>query len=300
MRPRFDAGRRRTLGVLAALPAALAMSPAQAQSAARLEKLPRVGLGTWQTFDVGAEAAARAPLREVLREFSAGGGRLVDSSPMYGSSESVVGDLAAELGLHPNLYVATKVWTSGREAGIRQMETSLRRLRTKSLDLMQVHNLVDVATHMKTLAAWKQEGRIRHVGVTHYAASAHAEVERSLAQFPCDFVQINYSIAEPEAASRLLPYAADRGIGVIINRPFAEGAMFRKVKGKAVPDWAGEFGAKSWAQFFLKWILGHPAVTCVIPGTSRPEHVVDNLGAAAGPLPDEATRKRMAAYYEAA
>jgi diketogulonate reductase-like aldo/keto reductase len=141
---------------------------------------------------------------------------------------------------------------------------------------------------------------VRHIGVTHYAASAHADVERALAQYPCDFVQINYSIAEPEAAVRLLPYAADRGIGVIVNRPFAEGAMFRKARGKPLPEWAAEVGAKTWAQFFLKWILGHPAVTCAIPGTGRPEHVVDNLGAMAGALPDEAMRKRMAAYYEAA
>jgi diketogulonate reductase-like aldo/keto reductase len=300
MPPRFDAARRRTLGLLAVLPAFAVSAPAQgAPAAARLEQLPRVGLGTWQTFDVGSDAAARSPLREVLREFAAGGGRLVDSSPMYGTSESVVGDLAAELGLHQKLYVATKVWTSGRDAGIRQMEESFRRLRTKKLDLMQVHNLVDVATHMQTLTAWKREGRVRHIGVTHYTASAHAEVERALVQFPCDFVQVNYSIAEPEAAQRLLPLARDRGIGVIVNRPFAEGAMFRKVRGKPLPDWAVEIGAKTWAQFFLKWILGHPAATCAIPGTARPEHVVDNLGAATGPLPDEPMRKRMAAHFEA-
>lgn len=292
---RFSPYRRRTLGLLAGLPAALAMTTPFAA-----ENLPKIGLGTWQTFDAGNDAAARKPLREVLHAFAAGGGRLVDSSPMYGSSETVVGDLAAELNLHAKLFFATKVWTSGREAGIRQMEESFRRMRVRRMDLMQVHNLVDTATHMKTLAAWKKEGRVRHLGVTHYTASAHAELERALAQFPCDFVQVNYSIAEPEAAARLLPYAKDRGISVIVNRPFAEGAMFRKVKGKAVPDWAGEIGVKSWAQFFLKWIVGHPAVTCAIPGTGRPEHIIDNLGAAQGPVPDEAMRRRMAEHFAAA
>lgn len=295
-------GRRRALRLLSGLSAALAVRPARAEVALRRipasgESLPAIGLGTWQTFDAGGDAAARAPLQEVLRLFAAGGGRLVDSSPMYGTSESVVGDLAAELGLQATLFYATKVWTSGRDEGIRQMEQSLRRLRVARMDLMQVHNLVDAATHLKTLADWKQRGRVRYVGVTHYAASAHAEVERALKAWPCDFLQINYSLAEPQSAERLLPLAREHGIAVIVNRPFAEGAMFRRVRGKPLPAWVEPIGVKSWAQYFLKWILGHPAVTCAIPGTGRPEHLRDNLGAGVGALPDDALRKRMATHY---
>jgi diketogulonate reductase-like aldo/keto reductase len=294
--------RRKTLRLLAALPAAFAVKGALAQLSRRVpasgESIPAVGLGTWQTFDVGTDATARAPLRQVLQAFSAGGGRVVDSSPMYGSSESVVGDLAAELGLHGKLFFATKVWTTGREAGVRQMEESFRRMRVERMDLMQVHNLTDVATHMKTLAAWKQQGRVRHVGITHYTASAYDDVERALQAHPCDFLQINYSIAEPESAARLLPLAAQKNVAVIVNRPFAEGAMFRRVRGKPLPAWAAEAGIASWAQYFLKWILGHPAVTCVIPGTARPEHMLDNLAAGTGEMPGDALRRRMAAHYE--
>ena len=255
-------------------------------------KLPKIGLGTWQTFDVGTDAAARAQLREVLRIF-AGAGKVIDSSPMYGSSESVAGDLIAELGLRERLFIATKVYTSGRDAGIQQMETSFKRLRVKRMDLMQVHNLVDVATHTETLKQWKEKGRVRHIGITHYTASAYAEVERWLQTGAYDFVQINYSLAERDAEKRLLPLAAERKVAVIINRPFAEGALFRRTKGKALPPWAAELGIASWAQYFLKWIVSHPAVTCAIPGTGRPEHMRDNLAAAQGPLPDAATRKKM-------
>lgn len=260
------------------------------------EALPVIGLGTWQTFDVGADAAARAPLAEVLRLFSAAGGQVIDSSPMYGAAEAVVGDLAAEAGLHARLFLATKVWTSGRAAGIAQMERSLARLRAKTIGLMQVHNLLDVGTHAATLADWKRAGRVRHVGITHWSASAYPDVERQLKSRAWDTLQINYSLAEPESAERLLPLAQDRGIAVIVNRPFAEGALFRRVRGKPLPHWAAELGIESWAQYFLKWILGHPAVTCAIPGTGRPEHMRDNLAAGAGALPDEATRRRMAAH----
>ena len=260
-------------------------------------KLPKIGLGTWQTFDVGTDAAARAQLREVLRIF-AGAGKVIDSSPMYGSSESVAGDLIAELGLRERLFIATKVYTSGRDAGIQQMETSFKRLRVKRMDLMQVHNLVDVATHTETLKQWKEKGRVRHIGITHYTASAYAEVERWLQTGAYDFVQINYSLAERDAEKRLLPLAAERKVAVIINRPFAEGALFRRTKGKALPPWAAELGIASWAQYFLKWIVSHPAVTCAIPGTGRPEHMRDNLAAAQGPLPDAATRKKMVEYFD--
>src|SRR3989441_4237947 len=260
-------------------------------------KLPKIGLGTWQTFDVGTDAAARAQLREVLRIF-VGAGKVIDSSPMYGSSESVAGDLIAELGLRERLFIATKVYTSGRDEGIQQMETSFKRLRVERMDLMQVHNLVDVATHTETLKQWKEKGRVRHIGITHYTASAYAEVERWLQTGAYDFVQINYSLAERDAEKRLLPLAAERKVAVIINRPFAEGALFRRTKGKALPPWAAELGIASWAQYFLKWIVSHAAVTCAIPGTGRPEHMRDNLAAAQGPLPDAATRRKMVEYFD--
>ena len=259
------------------------------------EKLPVVGLGTWRTFDVGAAAAEREPLNEVLGRLVALGGRVVDSSPMYGTAESVVGDLAGELGMTDKLFLATKVWTSGREAGIAQMEQSLRRLRTGRLDLMQIHNLLDWRTHLRTLRQWKETGRVRYLGVTHYTSSAYGELERVLRSEPLDFVQVNYSLGEREAQRRILPVAHERGIAVLVNRPFSEGGLFQRVRGQALPPWAAELDCESWAQFFLKWILAHPAVTCVIPGTSRPQHVVDNMKAGLGRLPDAATRERMAA-----
>jgi diketogulonate reductase-like aldo/keto reductase len=255
------------------------------------ERLPVVGLGTWQTFDAGADE--RAPLRRVLDRFVALGGRVVDSSPMYGRAEAVVGDLAAELGLRPRLFLATKVWTSGREAGVAQMEASRRHFRAEVIDLMQVHNLVDWRTHLRTLREWKQAGRIRYLGVTHYTASAYGELERIMAGETLDFVQLNYSPAERDADRRLLPLAAERGIAVLVNRPFAEGALFRRVGGRALPPWAAELGCTSWAQLFLKWIVAHPAVTGVIPATSRPEHLEDNMRAGLEPLPDAAARERI-------
>jgi diketogulonate reductase-like aldo/keto reductase len=257
------------------------------------QTLPVIGLGTWQTFDVSG-AAERAPLREVLRRFLELGGRVVDSSPMYGRAEGVVGDLAADLGLRDRLFVATKVWTSGREAGVAQMEASLRHFRTKVLDLMQVHNLVDWRTHLRTLRDWQRAGRIRYVGVTHYTASAYGDLEQVMRAEPLDFVQLNYSVLERDAERRLLPLAAERGIAVLVNRPFAEGALFRRVRGQTLPSWAAEIGCRSWAQLFLKWIAAHPAVTCVIPATSRPEHLEDNMLGGTGPVPDAPTRERIA------
>jgi diketogulonate reductase-like aldo/keto reductase len=259
------------------------------------EQIPAVGLGTWRTFDVGASRAERDPLKDVLGRFVALGGRVIDSSPMYGAAESVVGDLAAELAIGDKLFLATKVWTTGRDAGIAQMETSLRRLRVRRLDLMQIHNLLDWRTHLATLRAWKDAGRIRYLGVTHYTSSAYDELERVLRSEPLDWVQVNYSLGEREAERRILPTARERGVAVLVNRPFSEGGLFQRVRGRPLPAWAAEFDCASWAQFFLKWILAHPSVTCVIPGTSRPEHVVDNLGAGHGRLPDSATRERMTA-----
>jgi diketogulonate reductase-like aldo/keto reductase len=299
----MDRRRRALLSALAAAainPSAIAhATPLQKTIPSSAEPLPVIGAGTWQTFDVGADTAARAARREVLRLFAAQGGRVIDSSPMYGTSESVVGDLVAELGLRDKLFVATKVWTSGREEGIRQMETSFKRLRVERMDLMQIHNLVDVATHTKTLRQWKQQKRVRYIGITHYTASAYPEVERWLKAEPYDFLQINYSLAERDAERRILPLCEDRKVAVIANRPFAEGALFRKVKGKPLPPWAAELGIASWAQYFLKWIVSHPAVTCAIPATGKPEHMKDNMAAGHGALPDQAGRTRMTDYFEA-
>lgn len=263
------------------------------------ELLPAVGLGTWQTFDVGPNAPQRPELKEVLRELAALGGRVVDSSPMYGQSERVVGDLVSELGNRDRLFFATKVWTSGRDAGVRQMEDSFRLMRAKTMDLMQIHNLVDHDTHLKTLRDWKAAGRIRYLGITHYHSGAFADLERLVKTKQYDFVQFNFSLDEPEAEDRLLPACAASGTAVLINRPFAQAGLFGRVRGKPLPPWAAELQCATWAQYFLKWILGHPAVTCVIPGTRRVAHLRDNLGAAAGPLPDAAMRKRMSDYIAA-
>ncbi len=260
------------------------------------EALPVIGLGTWQTFDVDGSASARAPLRDVLREFASLGGSVIDSSPMYGRSENVVGDLAADLNLRPRLFIATKVWTSGREAGIRQMEESFRRLRAERVDLMQVHNLVDWRTHLATLRRWKEQGKVRYVGVTHYTASAYDDLARVMESEELDFVQLNYSIAEREAERRLLPLAADRRIAVLINRPFAAGGLFRRVRSQALPEWAGEIGCATWAQLFLKFVISHPGVTCAIPATSKVRHLIDNMQAGVGSLPDAALRERMAKH----
>jgi diketogulonate reductase-like aldo/keto reductase len=244
---------------------------------------------------VGGDTAARAPLRELLKLLE---GSVVDSSPMYGSSETVAGDLIAELGMRDKLFIATKVWTSGRAEGLRQIETSFKRLRVEVMDLLQIHNLVDAATHTKTLQELKSQGKVKHIGITHYTSSAYLDVERWVDTGQYDFLQINYSLGEREAEQRLLPLCLDKKIKVIINRPFAEGALFRRVKGKPLPAWAGELGIASWAQFFLKWIVSHPAVTCAIPGTARPDHMKDNLAGGQAPLPDASQRKKLAAYFD--
>ena len=303
----MDQSRRRALLTAAGVAALTALKPAASAVPGGLaeraipgsgERLPVIGVGTWQTFDVGTDRVARGALKEVLGLFASAGGRVIDSSPMYGSSEAVTGDLASEAGLAGKLFVATKVWTEGRDAGIRQMELSFKRLRVSRMDLMQVHNLVDVGVHTKTLEDWKARQRVRYIGITHYTASAYGEVERTLKAGRYDFLQVNYSLAERESEDRLLPLAADRKAAVIVNRPFAEGAMFRRVRGKPVPEWAAEFGATTWAQFFLKWIVSHPAVTCVIPGTGKPEHMLDHLAAGRGAMPDAAMRMRMARHFD--
>lgn len=262
------------------------------------EMLPVLGVGTWQTFDVGPDAPERAELRQVLKLLVEHGGSVLDSSPMYGEAERVVGDLSAKLGLRDKLFFATKVWTSGRDAGVRQMEQSFRLMRTARMDLMQVHNLLDVETHTRTLREWKESGKVRYMGITHYYSGAYGDLERLIKTREWDFVQFNYSMAEREAEARLLPLCADTGTAVLINRPFAHASLFGKVKGKELPAWAAEFDCKSWAQFFLKYILAHPAVTCAIPGTRRVAHLEDNMQAGLGRLPDAAMRRRMVEYLE--
>lgn len=259
------------------------------------ERLPIIGLGTWRTFDVGRSSSDRAPLEACLTEFTALGGRVLDTSPMYGRAEEVTGDLLAKLALRDRLFVATKVWTSGKRRGVEQMMDSMRKLRVTQVDLMQVHNLVDVVVHLETLREWKQEGRIRYLGITHYTARHHADLARMLESEAVDFVQINYSVAEPEAERRVLPLAAERGVAVIVNRPFGGGGALSRLRSRPVPPWASEIDCTSWAQLLLKFVVSHPAVTVVIPATSSVEHLRDNMRAGVGALPDEPLRQRIAA-----
>jgi aryl-alcohol dehydrogenase-like predicted oxidoreductase len=256
-------------------------------------KITPIGLGTWQTFDVGPSEAERKPLQEVLSLFVQLGGFLVDSSPMYGRAEEVLGDIVVKLGVRDKLSIATKVWTSGRAAGIRQMEESERKLRGP-VDLMQVHNLVDVDTHLQTLKEWKAKKRIRAIGITHYTSSAYGDLAKVMRRGGIDFVQLNYSLAEREAERTLLPLAQELGMGVLVNRPFGAGALFRETRGKALPSFAKDLGCQSWAELFLKFVVSHPAVTCAIPATSKPEHLRQNMRAGTGPMPDAAMRKRIA------
>jgi len=263
------------------------------------ETLPVIGLGTWRGFDAGETAAERAPLREVVATLLAQGGRVIDSSPMYGRAEGVTGDLVAGLGAREKTFLATKVWTSGREAGIAQMQRSLRLLRTERLDLMQIHNLLDWRTHLPVLRAWKEEGRIRYLGISHYTESAYDAVEAVLRAERLDFLQINYALDDRAAEDRLLPLAAEKGVAVLVNRPFGGGGLLRRLAGKTLPDYAADLGCGSWAEILLKFVVGHPAVTCAIPGTADPGHMAANLRAGTGPLPDAALRRRMAATLPA-
>jgi len=260
------------------------------------ENLPVIGLGSWQVFDVDLAPDTEQPLGDVLSLFVKLGGRVIDSSPMYGRAEQVIGTLATRLGLREKLFLATKVWTHGRAQGIESMERSMSRLQTKRIDLMQVHNLVDVSTQLATMRDWKTQGRLRYIGVTHYNASAFSEVEKVLRSEVLDFLQINYSIMEREAEQRVLALAQDRQVAVVVNRPFSGGDLFSRVRTKPLPEWAGEFDCRSWAQFFLKWIIAHPAVTCAIPATGNPRHLEDNMQAGTGRLPDPKTRRQMVEF----
>ena len=256
------------------------------------EKLPVIGMGTWQTFDVRPKEAA--PLELILQAFVELGGKVLDSSPMYGKSEEVAGGMIGKFKLRDKLFVATKVWTQGKEQGIEQMKASMEKLQAKPIDLMQVHNLVDVAAHLDTLRGWKKEGLVRYIGITHYTASQHEAVEKVLKAETLDFVQINYSVAERDAEKTLLPLAKDRGVAVIANRPFAGGEAFKKLSANPLPDWAKEIDCTSWAQLLLKFVVSHPAMTCAIPATSKIDHVRDNMKAGYGRMPDEEMRKKIA------
>jgi len=257
------------------------------------EKLPVIGLGTWQAFDVDLTADNRRQLGDVLSLFVKLGGRVIDTSPMYGHAEDVIGELTTALGIRDKIFLATKVWTRGKENGIKSLERSMALLRAKRIDLMQVHNLVDVQTQLATLREWKSQGRIRYLGITHYEAGAFADVEKIMRSEKLDFLQINYSLMEREAEERLLPLAQERGVAVIVNRPFGGGDLFSRTRSKPLPDWTAEFGCHSWAQFFLKWIVANAAVTCAIPATDKPRHLEENLQGGIGALPDAKTRQRM-------
>lgn len=262
------------------------------------EQLPVIGMGSSRTFDVGDNAAARAQLAPVLQAFFDQGGALIDSSPMYGSAEQVLGDLLKTTRNKDSLFAATKVWTYGKQAGIEQMQRSMQRMGVNRFDLMQIHNLRDWQVHLETLKAWKEEGRIRYIGITTSHGRSHEELESILELERFDFVQFSYNIADRVAEERLLPLAAERGTAVLVNRPYQKGALFHAVKGKALPEWVAEFDCTTWGQFFLKFIVSHPAVTCTIPATTKLHHMMDNMAAGLGRLPDAKQRERMLAYFK--
>ncbi|WP_052120170.1 aldo/keto reductase [Inquilinus limosus] len=296
--------RRTLLGAMAAAGAAPLLPDAAAQAAPLTrpipstgEAMPVVGLGSWITFNVGDDPQARDDCAEVMRAFFAEGGRMIDSSPMYGSSQAVIGSGLAKLGRPAGLFAADKVWTAGD--GPAQVEESRRLWGVPRFDLLQVHNLLAWETHLDTLFAMKAEGRLRYVGITTSEGRRHGEIEQVMRSRPIDFVQITYNILDREVEERILPLAQDRGIAVIVNRPFRQGGLIDDVGGEALPGWAGEIGCGSWAQILLKFIVSHPAVTCAIPATTRADHVRENLGVARGPMPDAALRRRMAADVEA-
>jgi aryl-alcohol dehydrogenase-like predicted oxidoreductase len=277
--------------------ASVAVPPAPGKLLTRVipssgERLPVIGLGTSRTFDVAGEPAALQPLAEVVRALFDGGATLIDSSPMYGRAEAVTGRLLHDLG-KPGAFLATKVWADGKEPGMRQMDESFRLLGVTRMDLMQVHNLRDWRTHLATLREWKEAGRIRYIGITTSRKDQYEEFAAVMRAEPLDFVQLNYSLGEREAEERLLPLARDRGMATLINRPYMRGELFKRVRGRELPAWASEIDCTSWGQFFMKFIVAHPAVTCVIPATSNVVNLRDNLAGGMGRLPDEALRQRM-------
>jgi len=262
------------------------------------EFLPIIGLGTWQSFDVGNNLNDREQLTEVLLNMKKLGGQLIDSSPMYGSSEKVVGDLTTKLKIQDEFFYATKVWTSGKKAGIEQMNNSFRKMKREQMDLMQIHNLIDWKTHIKTLKEWKEKEKIRYWGITHYTNSSHNTLIQVIKNERPDFVQFNYSIKERNAETRLLHTAKEHGTAVIINRPYDGGSLFKFTRGKTLPEWCIDMDIHSWGQFFLKYIISHPAVTCVIPGTSKPHHLIANMKAGYGKIPDKVERQKLLTFIK--
>lgn len=263
------------------------------------ESLPVIGIGTARRFDIAVDAPERAEIKEVLRRFAAAGGKVIDTAPSYGMAETTVGDLVSELGSRKDLFLATKVGAEGREAGIAQLEASMRKLMTDTLDLVQVHNLSDFKTQIATLREWKAKGRIRYVGASTSFDRQYTEFEQTLRAEAMDVIQVDYALDNRNVAERILPLAADRGMAVLVNLPFGRGRLFQAVQGKALPEWAREFDCASWAQFFLKYIVSHPAVTCAVPGTAQVKYVADNIGAAQGRMPDAAMRTRMEQFIDA-
>ena len=261
------------------------------------ESVPVVGIGTSRRYQ-GTTEAERAQLKEVLRRFKELGGKVIDTAPAYGNAETVVGDLVADLGIRDSLFIATKVGAQGRDAGIDQMEQSLKRLRTLKIDLIAVHSLRDTQTQLRTLREWQQAGRIRYVGITTSSDRQYQEFEQTMKTEALDFIQVDYALDNRNADQRILPLAADRGMAVMINLPFGRGQLFRAVQGQRLPPWASDFDCASWAHFFLKYIVSHPAVTCAIPGTATVEYLIDNLGASRGRLPEPAMRRRMERFID--
>jgi diketogulonate reductase-like aldo/keto reductase len=297
------APRRTALQALAALAAGPLLPHAQAAGAAPPlskpvpssgEALPVVGLGSWITFNVGTDRAGREASYEVVRAFFEEGGRLIDSSPMYGSSQPVIGEALARLRHPAALYSAEKVWTGDAAGGLRQIEATRKLWGVQRLDLLQVHNLLAWQQHLPMLLEMKAAGRLRYVGITTSEGRRHAEIERVMREAPIDFVQLSYNLLDREAEQRLLPLAAERRIAVIVNRPFREGALLRALARHPLPGWAAEIGCRHWAQVALKFAVSHPAVTCAIPATSQVVHLRQNMAAARGPMPDAALRRRMA------
>ncbi|MBM1105367.1 aldo/keto reductase [Aurantibacter crassamenti] len=289
------------LGLIAA-PTLLSFSPQEKMQQRSIpssgEKIPMVGLGTWLTFDIGNSIDELEIRKLVLAEMYNLGGTVIDSSPMYGSSETVVGKTSSQLDSQNQLFYATKVWTSGKQSGIDQMNSSMRKMQRQKMDLMQIHNLVDWKTHVNTLRAWKDEGKIRYWGLTHYVDSAHPTLERIIKSDKPDFVQFNYSINSRNAEKSLFDTCKKNGTAVIINQPYDSGNLFSKIKGKPLPSWASEYAISSWGQYFLKFILSNEDVTCVIPGTSNLKHLIDNMGAGYGALPNNSAREKMANYLK--